>query len=99
MPDSAADTLFIDWNHIGRKYTVPRVSRNMKMPDHLLSLPYTYCDAPMQRVAQEPAMMLRCLKNRGGIVAVLGSNIWIATKAMSNAAIRVNNAMMRPSFH
>lgn len=50
----------------------------------------------MQSVNQTPATMLRPLKIRGGIVAVAGSNIWTATKAISNVPVRTNNAMIRP---
>jgi hypothetical protein len=58
-----------------------------------------YCEEPTQIVDQKPATTLRCLKMRGGISAVLGSNIWTATKAISSTAMRVNNAIIRPLFH
>lgn len=53
----------------------------------------------MQIVDQKPAATLRYLRIRGGIVAVLGSEAWTATKATSNTAMRVNNAMIRPLLH
>ena len=76
-----------------------KISHKAIMPDYGVFLPYIYCEDPRQRVAQKPAAMLCCLKIRGGIVAVLGSNIWTATKVTSNAAITVNNAMIRPLLH
>ena len=99
MPDSTAETPFMDWNQTGRKYTVPKVSQKVMMLDHAVFLLNMYDEEPMQRVAQKPPAMLRCLKMWGGIVAVFGSNIWMATKATSNTAIRVNNAMIRPLLH
>lgn len=69
------------------------------MPDYVIFLPYIYCEEPTQIVAQQAAMMLRFLKMRAGIVAVLGTNIWTATKATSNAPIRLNSAMIRQSLH
>ena len=69
------------------------------MPDYVAFLPYIYCEEPTKIVVQKAAMMLRCLKMRAGIVAVLGSNIWTATKATSNAPIRVSNAIIRPLLH
>ena len=78
---------------------MPKVSRKLIMPDYVVFLLYIYCEEPTQKVAQKPATMLCCLKMRGGIVAVLGSNIWTATKATSNNAIRANSAIIRPLLH
>jgi hypothetical protein len=78
---------------------VLKVNHKVMIPDDLVFLPYMYCEEPTKTVVQSPAMILRCLKTRGGIVAVLGRNIWTATKATSNTAIRVINAMMRPLLH
>jgi hypothetical protein len=69
------------------------------MPDDVVFLLNTYSPEPTQVTAHKPATMHHCLKRRGGIIAVLGSNIWTATKATSNTLIRVNNAMIRASFH
>ena len=84
---------------MGRKYTMAKVSHEVIMPDYVIFLPYIYCEEPTQIVAQEAATILRCLKMRAGIVAVLGSNIWTATKATNNTPIRVNNATIRPLLH
>lgn len=65
----------------------------------VVCVPKMYWDAPMQMVAQQPAAMLRCLKMRGGIVAVLGRRIWMAAKATSKMPARVNSAMIRPELH
>jgi hypothetical protein len=53
----------------------------------------------MKVISHTPAQMLRILKIRGGIIAVLGRSIWIATKAIINTDITVNNAIMRALFH
>lgn len=65
----------------------------------VVCVPKMYWDAPMQMVAQQPAAILRCLKIRGGIVAVLGRRTWMAAKATSKTPPRVNSAMIRPEFH
>ena len=54
-----------------------------------------YCEDPIQIVDQKPAATLRCLRRRGGIVAVLGSKLWTITNATKDIPVRVNNAMIR----
>jgi hypothetical protein len=78
---------------------VAKVRHEVITTDYVIFLPYTYCKEPTQIVAQETATMLRYLKMRAGIVAILGSNIWTATKATSNTPIKVNNSMIRPLLH
>lgn len=76
-----------------------RISHEGITHECVISLLYMYCEEPMHSVTQVPAMMLRCLITRGGIIAVLGSNPWIAQKVTSNTPARVNNAMMRALLH
>lgn len=64
-----------------------------------LDLLITYIPAPTKDICQKPATTLRCLKSRGGTMAVFGRKTWIATKAIRRIDIMVRRAMTRPLFH
>lgn len=50
-------------------------------------------------VDQNPAKMERCLKIRGGMVAVAGINAWTRMNTIPKKTPSVNRAMTRRSFH
>jgi hypothetical protein len=54
--------------------------------------------APTKMMTQKPAKILRCIKMRGGTVAVLGRRIWIATNATSKTACSDRSALMTLLF-
>lgn len=58
-----------------------------------------YRDPPTQIVEKHPAIILRCLNTRGGIVAVLGSNTCITMNATPSTPMIASNEMMIPLLH
>lgn len=53
-------------------------------------------DEPTQKIAKKPARMLLWQKIRGGMVAVFGLRIWIATNPSNRQPASVRRAIMRP---
>ncbi len=62
-------------------------------------IPKTIIWEPTQKVDQKPARMLRCMKMRGGMVAVPGQVDLHQDEPISRTAASTSRAMMRPSFH
>ena len=58
-----------------------------------------YTADPKQMVDQHPAMMVRCLMIRCGIVAIRENNICTTTKATAKTLMTVRRAITRPLLH